>query len=366
MVIAVVGTVYSVPVTAALMPQLVAFGATIKEEVAKFLQAIGAAGEIDVAVELVEPATSAAGDRSGAWGVVSPILAAIATGIGVVGFATFIGGAIQYGRFAGAGLPPEEALSVVPSRTLVVLGAKTLTFAVLAGLMGAAVVFIQRAREEGEPEPSGLLQAEANKKRAATLSAVLLTLYALALSEIHVPKFWAVVGLAVGAVLLASAVGAVASRTAGPLWLAAALFISVGLFTGALEVAHAWDNTKVRAAAIVRNDKKAIIGFYIAESGGRIYVGQTPFTPNFNPSQSRIIGVDTAQISDIAIGQPKAPDDARDQAILLANLLCEREIKVVPSASSPQENCWWYPPGTSIDDERQREVREQKRREHKQ
>jgi hypothetical protein len=46
------------------------------------------------------------------------------------------------------------------------------------------------------------------------------------------------IGLGGGALLLALALGAIASRTAGALWLAVSGFVEVGLFTGALAVGH--------------------------------------------------------------------------------------------------------------------------------
>jgi len=364
-VIAVLGTLYSVQTTPALELQLAAFTATVRDEITQRLEAAGAlASKIDVAFEPVGSASELATTKAGTWALVSPILAAIATSIGVVGFATFIGGAIQYGRFAGAGLPAEEAVSVVPTRSLIVLGAKTLTGAVIAGLACAALVFIARAREEGEPEPAGLLQAEANGSRAATIASAVGAICIFALSQADLRKVPVVVLFSVAAFLLASAVGAIANRTAGAVWLATAVFISVGVFVGALEVAHAWDNTDVRGAALVRDNRRAVIGFYIAESGGRVYLGQLIFPPGNNPNlvdktKSRIIAVSAKEVSDLAIGPPKDPLHAKEQAEELADELCKREPIVPVTPSAPAENCWRYRSGGSkLDQQRETEGRE--------
>lgn len=69
---------------------------------------------------------------------------AIVGGLGVVGLGTFVGGAILFMRFQAAGLPTEEAVSVVPKSVLLTIGAEVLvplTFAlVLAFVVVRALV----------------------------------------------------------------------------------------------------------------------------------------------------------------------------------------------------------------------------------
>jgi hypothetical protein len=353
LVIAAVGTPYGVPVTSTLIAQLVAFSTTVQAQIGNALSLGGIDAQIDVAVE---PQPEAATEASGFWGLISPILAAVATGIGVVGFATFIGGAVQYGRFAGAGLPPEEAVSFVPTRTLIVLGAKTLTWAVLAGLLSGAIVLILRTVEEQQENPNAFVQ-KANEKRAVAIGT------AIGVVELGFILFVGLdpliaVAFAAGTVVMAGAVGVIATRTAASLWLALVVFAEVGLFTGAVEVARSWNNTTVRGAALVRNNKRAVIGFYIAESGGRVYLGQLipPPPSKHDKTKSRIIAVDTAQVSDLAIGAPKDPVQAKEQAEELADELCLRQPRVAGTASAPVDVCWTYPPGGSKVQQRQEEA----------
>jgi len=71
--------------------------------------------------------------------VLLPILTAIGTGIGAIGFVIFFGGFILWGRFAAAGLPAEEAVSHVPHDDLVATGASFLVPAILAAFAAAAL-----------------------------------------------------------------------------------------------------------------------------------------------------------------------------------------------------------------------------------
>ena len=67
---------------------------------------------------------------------VAPILGAIGTGVGVIGFVTFIGGVTVYARLRAAGFPAAPALGIFPSQDLVVIGAQTLVPEVLWALGG--------------------------------------------------------------------------------------------------------------------------------------------------------------------------------------------------------------------------------------
>jgi hypothetical protein len=68
-----------------------------------------------------------------------PVLTAIGTGIGAIGFVIFFGGFILWSRFAAAGLPAEEAVSHVPRGDLVATGASFIVPAILAALVAAGL-----------------------------------------------------------------------------------------------------------------------------------------------------------------------------------------------------------------------------------
>ena len=78
----------------------------------------------------VAAAAATAAPKSG-WDRVAPVLGAIGTGVGVIGFVTFIGGVTVYARLRAAGFPAAPALGIFPSQDLVVIGAQTLVPEVL-------------------------------------------------------------------------------------------------------------------------------------------------------------------------------------------------------------------------------------------
>jgi hypothetical protein len=67
-------------------------------------------------------------------------LGAVGTGIGVLGFVTFFGGAIVWLRAKEAGLPPNEAVAAVPRGDLVTIGASYLVPAILIALAAVALL----------------------------------------------------------------------------------------------------------------------------------------------------------------------------------------------------------------------------------
>lgn len=54
------------------------------------------------------------------------VLGAIATGVGVVGFVTVVGGAVLWIRFNAVAIPADQAVSAIPSGELVAVGLATL------------------------------------------------------------------------------------------------------------------------------------------------------------------------------------------------------------------------------------------------
>jgi len=81
----------------------------------------------------------ASANQSPLLAVLLPVLTAIGTGIGAIGFVIFFGGFIVWTRFDAAGLPANEAVAQVPRNDLVVTGASFLVPALLAALAAVAV-----------------------------------------------------------------------------------------------------------------------------------------------------------------------------------------------------------------------------------
>lgn len=97
-----------------------------------------------VAAEQPSAGPQAAGPSgaSDVWGVVVQVLAAVGTGIGVLGFVAFFGGAVLWLRAKTVGLPPDEAVAVVSKSTLLATGASFLAPALVLALLLVAVLWL--------------------------------------------------------------------------------------------------------------------------------------------------------------------------------------------------------------------------------
>jgi len=328
---------------------------------------LGVSATLDTASPSVD---DEAGTAGGPWERVAPILGAIGTGIGVLGLVTFVGGAVMWGRFQGEGLSAEEALSIVPSQSLVVVGARTLVPAVLIALLATVVLFIARTllAEGGALVPADqelILASHRRGTRTGAIAFLVLVIEAAVLARALPDANAGLVALFVIVGLITAVVAACVAYTTGRfVYLAASTFVAVALFSGGVDYARARSNSDVRAAAVVRDHKKAVIGFYIAETGARVYLGRiklernpktSKVTNEIDGEQSRIVGISKSEITDLAIGPPQAPSAAKEQAETLANELCGLQVPAPPdppkAASSPApsepQKCWLFPPGLS-------------------
>jgi F0F1-type ATP synthase membrane subunit b/b' len=93
-------------------------------------------------------ATADAGDAgAGSGGATAPqdlvlkVLGAIGTGVGVLGFVAFFGGAILWLRVERAGLPANDAIAQVPKSVLITTGANFLVPAFLIALLAVLAIF---------------------------------------------------------------------------------------------------------------------------------------------------------------------------------------------------------------------------------
>jgi F0F1-type ATP synthase assembly protein I len=88
------------------------------------------------------PASSSTGSNSdGAYQLILKVAGVVGTGIGVLGFVTFFGGAILWLRSNEADLPASDAIAAVPRNVLVTTGAEFLVPAVLLALLGVSCLF---------------------------------------------------------------------------------------------------------------------------------------------------------------------------------------------------------------------------------
>jgi hypothetical protein len=324
------------------------------------------------------PAPTTADSTTG-WDRLAPLLGAIVTGVGVIGFVTFIGGVTVYARLRAAGFPAAPALGIFPSQDLVVIGAQTLVPEALWALgfvvaLGFLYALVRRRKHVSDEEAllEGHWMRVAVRKRLRTVSkalrrarnrvsdeeAALLTghvtpfatigmfcFVVLALSLSIVP-FWFELdnshrlyagGLILVAALLAATVGSLTRRF---LYLATTTFLLVGVFLSFTAYWREGHANEVRGAAIIRDNKKAIKGLFVAEGAGRVYIARVNLIDEpacqkarggvpgcqIIDDDSRLVGISKDEVTDIAMGDPKAPWRALEQARHLARELCDLQV----------------------------------------
>jgi hypothetical protein len=255
----------------------------------------------------------------------TPFLAAIATGVGVLGFVTFVGGTIAWARVRAAGLPPAPTLGVLPRQDLLVIGTETLVPTVFVALL--VVIFLSliyavtrwalkqtEFRHKLNAHEVAFLAGEAGLLTAVGMFGFLLLVLLLVLL---LPLTWrseqlswdqvmlGIAGVAVAAVV-AGMVGAITRRVG---YLAATAFVLTGAFVGMVAYWRAGNEENIRGAAVIRQNKQAIYGVFVAEGAGRVYLARfdTGTDGKIDRSSSRLVGIEKSQITDIAIADRKTP-----------------------------------------------------------
>jgi hypothetical protein len=293
------------------------------------------------------------------WGRLAPFLAAIGTGIGVIGFVTFMGGMIVWARVRATGIPAAPTLSVLPKQDLLVIGAETLVpmvITALAVVIALAALYallrallrllhLQVAHRLTDHE-ARFIAGEAPRLSAAGM--FVFVFFALIVSLLHakltteqlVP---AIVVIFIGATVAAE-IGRVTHRF---MYLATATFILAGIFLGFVAWWSAGNDVKVRGAAIIRENRKAIAGIFVAENAGRVYLARLTLRKNgtINTDGSRLVGIAKTDVTDIAIADRQAPKQALEQARLLAKELCELQLERSASINGHIQICRTAPAG---------------------
>ena len=152
---------------------------------------------------------------------------------------------------------------------------------------------------------------------------------------------WAVV---IGGALLAAAIGSLTHRV---LYLMTATFVLVGTFLGLVAYWRARNDTTVRAAALVRQNKKAMAGIFVAEGANRVYLARVSLKADgsLDDARSRLVGISKSQITDIAVSEAKPIQQALTQARHMARELCQLQPKLPPPAAGTLEDCRTAAPG---------------------
>jgi hypothetical protein len=303
------------------------------------------------AVLLDQPASSAAKEPQSAWDRISAVAVAVGTGIGVLGFVTFVGGAIEFARLDAAGLPAEEAVAVIPTANLVTIGATVLVPALVLALGAAALVYAwelgaalwYRAGQRGSARVGtrplvtrdGLSHEVTNAvgfaptpgKRAIALVVLFVSLETIAyfivlfdgdLGSGEFLVFGVLAALTSGAVFLA----AVRTRAFG--WVAVAAFLAAGVFWASVTYARTTNSLKVRPAAVIA-DGNTTTGFFIAETDSQIYLGRNRIVraEEAPAEEARIVVLPKDEVNDLVIGPLMSQESAYTRLGFLEEELCQ-------------------------------------------
>jgi hypothetical protein len=265
------------------------------------------------------------------------VLGAIGTGIGVLGFLTFVGAATWVARFRGVELSGTYAISAMPRSELIATGADQIFAPAIAALLAAAVVL-------------GLLAlAHWRRLDVAEWTGVVLAFVALGAAALAwhfqhnvgspfghdtwVPFLGVVASFALGAglvVVLArrAYVPGEPTSPSGALALAAAVAGTL-LVYGALETyALNMMRPHIRPAAVVAPDGTGWAGYYVGQDADTVYLGVTapPLDHTTGDrSAARIVQIPLTEGSRIAVGSTLAPFKARELAHDLLDDLREHD-----------------------------------------
>lgn len=254
------------------------------------------------------------------------VLGAIGTGIGVLGFLTFVGGAVWIARFRGVGLSGTYAISAMPRSELIATGADQLFAPAVVALVAVALTIAL------------VLVARWSAIDAGTWTWILVLFAAvgaaLALDWFRHrvgPPFDVGVGVEFVGAMTSYALGAGvavalarhALPTAGPhptarvLALAVAVAATVlvyGAFqTYALNRVH----PHIRPAAVVDADGRGAAGYYVGQDADTVFLGvTTPALAHADGPRSiaRIVQIPLTDDSRVAVGSTLAPFKARELA----------------------------------------------------
>ncbi len=203
------------------------------------------------------------------------VAGAIGTGVGVVGFVTLVGGAIEWVRFREAGLPAIQAVSAVPKAELIATGAAAIV-PVIAVTIPLILVLLLLDRplkwlNKRGPGAGGVLRVLVLSIPAA------LAAYFLA-EKLSAYVYIAAFFLAATLAGFSDWVRAERARAAGTSafgWYAAMVLISAGVFASIVGFVDTLDRPKVQSAAVLRKgEDRATPGLYVAETADRIYLGE--------------------------------------------------------------------------------------------
>lgn len=288
------------------------------------------------------------GSSAAPWDLIVKAVGAIAAGIGVLGFVTFAGGVILFERLSGAGIPAEPAVAVVPRAELLTIGASNLL--PLACIVGLIVVLIWLVVEVVKDENNPRWLQRNGVALIAGLAAVGGVLY-FGVTADHFPRLANIVlllivvaGGAVLGVLVWLKMGRLVSdrrmsSAARFGWFAMLVALLVPLEGAMIGWVQSRESPLVRPAVLYDSATRSVIeGFYIAATGGQVYIAEVHASKDPDLSlraTGRMLEFPRSEVTRISIGAIQPLGQARHRWPVLvkeveATLAPKTVFRVVP------------------------------------
>jgi hypothetical protein len=293
-----------------------------------------------------EPSDSADGRRDDPLrATLGAVAGAVATGIGVVGLTTVIGGALLYVAFERVGLPGHHAIAVIPKATLLVYGAQALLSWFFGAILTTLVAYVIH--------PSTDSTSDADKRRARRAAVAVLCLWFVGMVVFGAPfrsRALLLVGLALGFFLLVLFLIWHFDR-----WLpvGVAIFVMSVVIGAGVQALRTYYSPKVRPGAVLRKgEKTGISGIYIADTDAWVYLAKiAPREPGAKDAESRgvsytsrLVAIPKADVEELAVGKLRRLRNALARAEVLREELLTIRAKTESAggraeggATSPKE-----------------------------
>jgi hypothetical protein len=268
------------------------------------------------------------------------VLGAIASGIGVLGFLTFVGAAIWVERYRGVGISATYAVPLLPRNQLLITGADQL-FAPLVVALASAAAALAYLRQPF---------ATAWLRRPLLLAAAALAIYywrrhtgGLVAQGDRRTAFYAGVLVLGGGVCLADWLAVSGARAAdAPRRIAFVLAVAgtTLVFTALETLARNAAKPVVRPLAILRTgDAVGLRGVYVGEDSSHVYLGlvHTPIAGLTGARlQARVIPIARSDIAGLSVGALFEDDtSARDALVASTGDGLLRELRAQRAQLGP-------------------------------
>jgi len=235
-----------------------------------------------------------------------------------------VGSAVQWTRFRATHLPADQAVAALAREEVLVTGAAALVVFVLIALAVVLCVYVV--------DPKGTKGL--GTASVLSIAALAGLLYAWLATDISVRGLLLL--LLVAFACIALDLGVASSTATQFRWFGCAVFVSVLVFSSVLATLKSYREPRVQAAAILRGPQdRGLSGLYVARNDKRLYLGR--------PGEAALYIYPCKDITALAIGPPRAPDDAEAEGAPLRTALLDARSRArgfdLPTADQqPQED----------------------------